>query len=564
MSILKIKNLLPILFFALLLGFGLRCVPDFGTSIDEYVNYASGVVSEKFVLSRLAPKRYHRLMAQDSTFRTAQDLPSYCDNDYGVAFDLPVQFAIRGLGITDLRAQYIFKHQCNFFLFWLSACFFFAIVRLRNPSSALWAYLGTLLYVLHPRIFADAFYNPKDLPLLSFFVIGIYYQIRYLQTATWQRALAFALVTALAIDVRVLGIMLPATTALFTFLQIIQTNGLKISFWKHIPRVFGIYNIAVIAFVYAFFPMLWHKPLYFFEIFQHMSHFRWNGEVLYQGQVISSLAIPYSYLPNWIFISSPLGYTIAAIAGIMAIVWRILKSIRHNWHIFNTETEFLDTLFLVHCLVPICAIIAVHAVLYDGWRQIYFVYGGGALVALSGLSALANASASILFFIKTKIQGVSSNIDFKIKSQYFLSIFSLAVLVAHTAYLVYSHYPYTNVYFNSTVTDPPHQYEVDYWATGTADACAYIAAHDTSDSIQIDGTHHFVANMMHILPANTRKRLHHNPDKPNYYITQYRWAPYNMPPDNTYDAQEVYSIKIANMKITSVYKKKDYQPKFRN
>ena len=202
-----------------------------------------------------------------------------------------------------------------------------------------------------------------------------------------------------------------------------------------------------------------------------------------------------------------------------------------------------------------------HSVLYDGWRQIYFVYGAGILVSLSGLSALSSAVATMFASLKTKIQGVSSNTDFKIKSQYYLSVFGLAAIVLHAAHNVYTHYPYSNVYFNYTVTDPPHQYEIDYWATGTADACAYIAAHDTSNTIAIDGTHHFVLNMMAILPAEVRKRLRYKPEKPDYYITQYRWAPYNMPPDSTYDAQEIYSIKVANMKITSVYKKKDYQPK---
>jgi hypothetical protein len=87
------KNCLQILFFGVILAFGLRCVPDFGISVDEWVNNQNGAVSEKYVFKRLAAKQYHRLMASDSTFRATPELHSYCDKDYGVAFDLPVQLA---------------------------------------------------------------------------------------------------------------------------------------------------------------------------------------------------------------------------------------------------------------------------------------------------------------------------------------------------------------------------------------------------------------------------------------------------------------------------------------
>jgi hypothetical protein len=554
-SIYNIKMLSPrfssifgVLFFGILLFWGLCQAKDFGFTLDEPINYRNGLISEKFVLKRLAPDTYERLMQTDTTFEQTADLINYYDNDYGVAFDLPVQFALRSLDITDSKERYIFKHRCNFTLFWVSACFLFAILRKRWAESEWWAFGGTLMYLAHPRILPDAFYNPKDLPLLSFFVIAIYFQMQYFQKSTWQRALPFAITSALAIDVRILGIMLPATTGLLTLISVYQTEGLSSQFLKKIPKAFWIYVASLIGFIILFMPILWHKPLYFMDIFEHMSHFRWNSLVLFRGEQIIATDLPRSYLPIWIFISSPLAYSLAGFIGICSIIGFILKNLKLNRVIFNSAAELFDTLFLAHFIIPLGMIIGLHSVLYDGWRQVYFVYGAGILLSIRGITSIANALQAKLF-----VQHISAK-------NKIISLFLIAI-ITHTTYIVWEYYPYSNVYFNCMVSDAPHHYELDYWGTGNVQALKYIAANDNSDSIFIESARGFAYSSLYLLPIEDRKRffsVHHKKHKPHYYITQYRFAKYDTAPDSlansTYD--DFFTIQRNSMKITSVYKKK--------
>jgi hypothetical protein len=598
MSTSSVDNFFKIHFFAGLLLLGLWLTPRWNFVIDEPINYRNGLISEKFVLNIFAPSKYADYMAHDTVFKKTENLLTYHDNDYGVAFDLPVQFALRGLHITDSHEQYIFKHRCIFALFWLSACFFFAIVRLRFGGNSAWAYLATLLYLLHPRIFADAFYNPKDLPLLSCFVISLYFQLRYFQLPVWQRALPFAILSAITIDIRILGIILPVITALITFLQILQPflqafllqrseqntpfraflakNDFKKLFLEQIPSAFWVYSLFLLVGIYLFMPMLWTNPLFFFKIFANMSHFRWDAPILFAGESVASTAMYRTYLPTWIFISSPITYSIAGAAGIFAILECTIQNIRTRKLIFTTENELFDSLFLLHFLLPIALIIILHSIVYDGWRQVYFVYGGGTMLVLRGLFALPSLLYRLAFYINTKWNEKGFfehlNIDF-LKSKAFFSkdeiaeskpskyaFMLLSATLLHVIYIIYLYYPYSNVYFNCTVQNAPIRYELDYWGTATVPALEYIATHDWSDSLFINNNPPiFSLDKSVMLTASHRKHFYTKPNatQNNYYITQYRFAKYDAPPDSTYT--EYYTIKVADMKITTVYKKKNYE-----
>jgi hypothetical protein len=299
-----------------------------------------------------------------------------------------------------------------------------------------------------------------------------------------------------------------------------------------------------------------------------MSQFRWDAPILFAGEVVASTAMYRTYLPTWIFISSPLGYTLAGLAGIFVILKGIIHNIRARKLVFTTENQLFDILFLLHFALPLALIITMHSIVYDGWRQVYFVYGGGVLIALRGLMVLPALCRRLFYAIKTKINNSSLDVNEPTllhtalaenkPSKY--SFVILSVIVFHAAYLIYTYYPYSNVYFNCTVHDAPNRYELDYWGTGTVPALDYIAAHDYTDSLFINNNPPiFSLDKSVMLPANYRKHFYTKPNasQNNYYITQYRFAKYDAPPDSTY--AEYYTIKVADMKITTVYKKKNYK-----
>jgi len=65
--------------------------------------------------------------------------------------------------------------------------------------------IGSIILVLSPRIFANSFYNNKDLVFLSFFIISSFYAIKFINNQNLKNSFYFSIFAALSIDVRILG-----------------------------------------------------------------------------------------------------------------------------------------------------------------------------------------------------------------------------------------------------------------------------------------------------------------------------------------------------------------------
>ena len=99
---------------------------------------------------------------------------------------------------------YILRHYLNFFFFFISIIYFYKILRIffsREESS-----IGMIFYFLMPRIFANSFYNPNDIFFLIFILINFYYAMLYLEKGKTKYLFLISIFTALAFNVRIIGI----------------------------------------------------------------------------------------------------------------------------------------------------------------------------------------------------------------------------------------------------------------------------------------------------------------------------------------------------------------------
>ena len=144
------------------------------------------------------------------------------DKDYGVVFELPVEFLIKILGIQDENIYY-FRHYINFILFGICLTFFYKILFFRYKESSI-ALLGTLFLIVSPRIFGDAFHNTKDLAFLSFVVIASYTLIRYIFQPNTLNCIWHSIATACAVDLRIMGIILIGLTSAGLIFQLNAKN----------------------------------------------------------------------------------------------------------------------------------------------------------------------------------------------------------------------------------------------------------------------------------------------------------------------------------------------------
>ena len=168
---------------------GVAVLDDYGVAMDEYLQRNSGAVAFDYILGH-----------EDA-------LRGGVDRFYGVAFEVPLIAVERVLGLEDSRDIHLSRHLLTH-AFFLAGGFFAWLLTYRLFGSRLVALLAMLIFLLHPRIYAHSFFNTKDLPFLSMFMIALYLIHRAFRRDTvWAFALCGVGVGLLA-NIRIMGVIL--------------------------------------------------------------------------------------------------------------------------------------------------------------------------------------------------------------------------------------------------------------------------------------------------------------------------------------------------------------------
>ena len=460
------------------------------------------------------------------------------DRYYGTAFEILLFGIERILNLSKSpRAVFFMRHLLTFLLFYTGVLFFYRLCKYRFGSWKV-GLLGCLFLILSPRIFAHSFYNSKDIAFLAMFIISIYTLVRYLDKKTFSIAIFHGLTCALLIDIRIMGIIVPSFTLIFLIADLLVTKTEKIEYKKIIASFF-IYIVLLIFFTVLFWPFLWKNPLYhFINAFKLMSRFqRWDSYVLYLGDYVRATNLPWHYLPVWIVITTPVFYTFCFFAGCFVSIKLLL---RNPIQFYLSKRN--DFIFLLWFFLPLVVVIGIRSVLYDGWRQMFFVYPAFLMLSLVGLTSLFE-------FIKLKFKGLS----YKIINVTFIFIITFSLIT--TARFMIRYHPYQNVYFNilagRDMKEIKNNFELDYWGLSYRKALEYILRNDKNKIIKV-----CVANWpgkanFDILTSDNRKRLMYveNPKEAKYFLSEYRWHK-----EEYLLKEEYYSIKIDGAKIMVVYK----------
>lgn len=515
-------------YFVLLLLLGLLLYKDYGVSWDEPVDRTNGMVSAKYVASLIAPE----WTDAQAGFSSTPDIHGYRENDHGVMFEMPLAFLDQSIGISDSRTYYLLRHFMVFLVFLAGTWAVYNIGRIRFRSWKFGLLLSTLL-VLSPRFFAESFYNAKDVVFLAFFALGVYTLVRLLERPTLRRAAVHGLATAAAVDVRILGILLIAFTVGMVALEALfgpPTREHRLKLAKAVP----VYLLVAVAGIILFWPYLWEAPLEnFLTALDNMKKFRWNGEVLYLGQRVSTLALPWHYAPVWITITTPVAYTVAFVVGLVGAVYGLL---RHNLAYLRTFEGRLDVLFIGWFFLPIVMVIVLESVIYDGWRHLYFVYPGLLLLAGRGLWALWQAGRERRWLRPVAIGAAA------------LAGGEMAYTVGQ---MVLAH-PQEQVYF-SCISGPDAEqlFERDYWGLSYREGLEWILAHDSAAQFNVrcpnDG---LLENNLAIMKPDDRARFRVNAEgKEQYYLGAYRTRSEPYPAEF---GNEVHTVNAYGMKVLSV------------
>jgi hypothetical protein len=523
----RVQSTWPLLSaFAALALLGLVLVGDYGISWDETQQRLIGMVAFNHVSQVLFPGLI-------TPFPDVPALEHFRDRDYGVVFELPAVVLERALRLSDPRSIYLMRHYLTFLVFLAGVVAMYRMASL-HCGIKMAGLLAAGMLLLSPRFFAEAFYNSKDIVFMAFFAIAMTSLFFFLREPKLRTAVAHAFASALAVDVRIMGLLLVATTLTALFLLCLQ-GRLK---WQLAAGLGSLYLLVTAGFVVAMFPFLWTDPWGNLLIaFENMSQFaRWGGDVLYFGAMLPGTDLPWHYAPAWIAITTPPVILALLFVGIFATLYRLSKNGFRLWQSPH-ELEALITLGLL--TAPIAAVILLNSVLYNSWRQLYFVY--------PALLLLATRGAYDLYGYLQRSRTLQNG---------FIVVLVAAALLTGQ-WMVRAH-PLQNVYFNVFAgADHNSRFELDYWGLANRHALEFLLNYQPAGPIAV-AAHSFTPLSFSalILQPNERERLQFEPDKamPHYLINNYYgWQRHGdlLEVDASYSL--IHQIEVVGEVVLSIY-----------
>lgn len=499
-------------FFGLLAVLGVALHRDYGMGWDEPAERLNAFVSAKYVALKLAPE----LARRQPRLADIPDLRQHRDADHGVLFMLP------WVGLEALRpgpdpAEWAYRrHLAGFLLFVAGAWGVYRLGRARLGSWR-WGLVGAGLLVLSPRIFAEAFYNYKDIVFLSLFALAVLTLTRLLRRPTAGRALLHALATAAAVDVRTMGVLLPVLTLGFGALEMwarpVRRRGLTAMLALYLP--------AAAALVVLGWPYLWENPgAYFTAAISSFGHYAKPLEVFYLGHFVSIQALPWHYAPVWLLITTPLPYVLLFAVGLVGVGRGLLKTGVGRW--LRRTASRRDLLVLAWFFGPLLGVMVLHSAIYDGWRHLYFVYPAFVLLVVQGLRQLWQAwqqrSASLRWRSAPAAAGVA--------------LLLLALGTAQVAWRMATEHPFQYAYFSFLPGRVVEQnFERDYWGLSVKQGLQWVLAHDARPAVLVSmdrRTEMTLRINAKMLPPPARARLRIVPPDSaagGYFLSVHRWHP---------------------------------------
>ena len=542
----QIINSLTYIFFGAYFVIGIKIYKDYGITTDEPFQRTSGYYWYLWVINNFFSDyaNFEFLKTNFSKMEWSQEFKNGLFLEYGVIFDL---FAVFIEDIFNLENVYQKKHLLNFLIFFSSSVCFFQLIKYRFKDNFL-SFIGVLFYITSPRIFAESFYNSKDIIFMSFTLFAVFFAIKLLKNYKIKNIILFSLFAALATDVRTMGIFLILLFVIFFILECLEEN----SFLKNNFTLFSLLIFSYFLFMYLFWPHLWLNPLdNFLASFQSFKNYSWGGSVLYLGEYVSAQHLPWHYSLVWIAITLPIIYSLLFVLGSFKISFTFFNNFLNidpenlSKKLWYSHNDKIDLFILMYFLVPIVAIIAFGSTLYNGWRHLYFIYPALVYISIFGIKYIL----SFIFFFFFKYL--------------FFSIFFIFVFI--NFYNLIKFHPYQNVYFNYLVEKKANYlFEVDYWGSGNAHALKKILKDAQSNKKINVGTASFTPLSYSKYIINDKKIENINflgNDQLNndYIFTNYMYEndpkiskKYLIP----HNYEKVFTLKRGNIIINEVFKKK--------
>ena len=455
-------------------------------------------------------------------------------------FEILLAFISDILNINKINEIYLLSHKLNFIIFFLSLIAFYKLIEKHYNSEAL-GILAVIFIFTTPRIFAESFYNSRDIFFMSLFIFNICSIYNFLSKRSLISILVMSVSTAILINSKVFGVV---PLLIFTFFYIIENKN-KNELRKRISDLSKILLFSLI-FIYLLWPYLWKNPIenFIYSNFYHLTEQNKISVITYYfGEHINSNGAPWHYRIVWIFITIPTYILIFFITGF------ILNSKNYLQKLFilnekeNKLTKNLDQLFKI-ILFSIFVIIVFGTVKFNpsklnGWRHLYFLYPIIIILSIDGLNFVYKIFRNI--YLKNIIFIVC------LINILYISIWSI------------TNHPHQYVFFNFlTKNYSVNNFDLDYWGVSNLEAINFILEKTADKKIKV-GTMSFSSLYESTLKLDEKKRkrieITNDLNGADFIInTNMKRLRNNFIIDNN-KYIKVFEIMINNKSINTVYKK---------
>ena len=487
----------PVLTLGLFAAVGLAVFDDYGVGPDEWSQREIGERAIAYFGGDAADIRSH-------------------ERFYGAAFEAPLIFVERALGLADGRDILLSRRLLTHLFFLVGGAFVWLLARRMFDSRPL-ALAALLIFLLHPRIYAHSFFNSKDPVALSMFAIALYAVHR----AFRKDAAAFGcagVAVGLLVGVRIVGFMLFAGVVAMRGADFIATVARREG-RSRAALTLAAFALAAIPAALLAMPHLLGEPLAFFDGFGELARHPLNTiDQLFMGEVVSSADNPAFYIHVWMAITTPPMTLALAAAGAVVVLRSVAR--RPSDALANSELRF--RLLLVACLaLPLAALAIFKPNAIEGWRQYYFLHAPMCLLAACGLDALMRAARRL----------GERRLGLLDKSAPASSVAAVAICavaafgIALTAFETASIHPFQNIYFNRFVDrETPEylrsRYDMSYWGISNLQGLEFLMDEYPAGRVNVKTHWPPTENSARILPKEDRERVGYG--FADFYITHYR------------------------------------------
>jgi len=547
MNIFRINFIFFFIFYFLI---GFFIYKDYGIGIEEHFQRQNGYYWLKKIftffrldhLNFLALEKYNAIRTYDPSLPDTEFF-----NFYGIAFDTPAAFIELILKLNESKLYFEVRHLLNFFFFFISSIFFYLIIKRRFKDRII-IYLGSIFYIINPRIFGDSFHNNKDVFFLSIFTISIFFLFKYFEKQNLKNIILFCFFAAIATSSRIMGLYLPILLLIFIFADFLSKKILLKNFFKQISLILFFF----IFILYVHYPYMWKLNILEFINWFKVFFYSMGLRILFLGDYFSMDYLPHLYLPTWISITTPLYIIVLLVIGYLLMFRRVFQRIVN---IIPQEQPYSDLwrsldekkdLFIFISLTSF-AIFAVflNPAMLSGWRHFYFLHFFIIYITIYTLNLI------FLYFKRKK---------FNIPIFSFVNLFFVIFIIRE----LFIFHPYQSLYFNSLINQKNYfNFPIDTPSLTRSDALKFIL-NDGKNLTKI-----YVSNASWT-PLHNGKDLLNDSDKmklvfvgQDYNKADYIYTNYNYEVDPKFNKKynipnqfnEIKRVSVRDITIYSIYKK---------